>query len=89
MASLDRIVGAVQEKATNVLTSYYRSQNMVPSYVIRVTLWIEALQIVAIGLLASQEAAVVETVGFLIVPAVSSNGVDAATHGVLFWFAFA
>lgn len=89
MANLDRIVACLQEKVTCVLKSYYQSQNKVPSGLVCFILWLDALQIIGLGLLASQETVVIESVGLLVVPPLSSGWMDPVTHGVLFWFAFA
>jgi len=85
MFSLDNIGTMVQARVTDTLSRLYRSQKQLPTFVISAVLLLEALQLIALGLVASDVTAVKSSVGLLLV---AGRSVASPTGlAALFWAA--
>ncbi|KAA0155590.1 hypothetical protein FNF29_01507 [Cafeteria roenbergensis] len=86
MGYLDKAVTQAQQSLTNALKHSYQCQKKLPGWLQSALLGLEALQLLAFGLVASGVPDVAGTVGILLVPPM--DVFDPASHAVAFWTAF-
>lgn len=86
MGILEKAVTQAQQSLTNALKHAYQSQKKLPGWLQSALLGLEALQLLAFGLVASGVPDVENTVGVLLVPPIELF--DPASHAVAFWAAF-